>query len=110
MRIPDRIAILTLIHFILIHNVGTHNSLCLFFLSLPPPFSTKPRFFFHKDHYPFPIASAGIQLGIVSFLLAILSILRHFIEKCHRRGQPSKVTSWIFGPGVSQFLCGTFFI
>ena len=36
------------------------------------------KFFFQKSMYPYPIATAGIQLGVVSILLALLNTLQHF--------------------------------
>ena len=48
------------------------------------------KFFFNKKAFPFPIATAGIQLGCVSVLLALWSTVSH---SCF-----GKEGSWIFGP------------
>ena len=73
---------------------------------------TSCRHFFDKTQYPYPIASAGIQLGIVATLLAIYNLVRHFwyvYVGCdsHRVGSGTNgVTvrhaqrSWLFGPGA----------
>eukprot|EP00934_Nitzschia_sp_Nitz4_P008588 Nitzschia sp. Nitz4//scaffold217_size45653//40092//41834//NITZ4_007230-RA/size45653-processed-gene-0.22-mRNA-1//1//CDS//3329542255//8578//frame0 len=60
------------------------------FVSLIPIYN---KFFFHKNLYPYPVASAGIQLGVVCLLLAVHSLVRHWVGR-------STVTSWLFGPGT----------
>lgn len=68
------------------------------FVSIIPVYN---KFFFQKSLYPYPIATAGIQLGFVSILLAVLNIVQHFT--CSGRTEPngseSRITrSWILGP------------
>ncbi|CAB9517513.1 expressed unknown protein [Seminavis robusta] len=48
------------------------------FVSLIPVYN---KFFFQKSLYPYPIATAGIQLGVVAILLGILNTLQH----CYRQ-------------------------
>lgn len=71
------------------------------------------RYYLHRSQYPYPIASAGIQLGIVSLILAMYSILWHYVSPYqHASSQheatttmdtiimsQSRIRSWIFGPG-----------
>jgi len=78
------------------------------FVSIIPVYN---KFFFQKSLYPYPIATAGIQLGFVSILLAILNISQHFISSCRtQRNESQDITntgnsadgdatgSWILGP------------
>ena len=46
------------------------------FVSLIPVYN---KFFFQKSLYPYPVATAGIQLGVVSLLLGLLNILQHVL-------------------------------
>lgn len=69
------------------------------------------QFFFKTSLYPYPVATAGIQLGAVSLLLTLVNVLQHFWSSVRRRhclrrkdlsadindDLPSK-RSWIFGP------------
>jgi hypothetical protein len=45
------------------------------FVSLVPVYN---KFFFQSTFYPYPIATAGIQLGVVSVLLAVWNAIQHF--------------------------------
>lgn len=71
-------------------------------------FSESCRHFFHKDQYPYPVASAGIQLGIVAITLSVLSVVLHgvsvgFRDSETRTGptnEANRRSSWIFGPGI----------
>ena len=47
------------------------------FVSLIPIYN---KFYFRKDLYPFPIATAGIQLGVVAVVLAIWNISQHYYD------------------------------
>jgi hypothetical protein len=49
------------------------------FVSLIPVYN---KFFFQPFLFPYPLATAGIQLGVVSFLLAFISVLQ---EVCYRQ-------------------------
>ena len=59
-----------------------------FFVSLIPIYN---KHYFQKEFFPKPVATAGIQLGLVSVALMILSTLRHYL-----RG--SNEDSWVLGP------------
>jgi len=59
------------------------------FVSIIPVYN---KFFFQKSLYPYPIATAGIQLGFVSILLAGLNILQHQVSS------NDTTRSWILGP------------
>jgi hypothetical protein len=48
------------------------------FVSLVPVYN---KFFFQNTQYPYPVATAGIQLAVVSLLLAILNTIQHFCFK-----------------------------
>ncbi len=68
------------------------------FVSIIPVYN---KFFFQKSLYPYPVATAGIQLGFVSILLAILNIFQHYISssRTERNGSEGDATrSWILGP------------
>ncbi len=52
------------------------------FVSVVPVYN---KFFFQMTLYPYPIATAGIQLGVVSFLLATFNTLHHFLFEGHSR-------------------------
>lgn len=62
------------------------------------------KHFFQKSLYPYPVATAGIQLGVVSILLAVLNIMQHIVSSnrmtYNRSGSLVIATgkSWIFGP------------
>ena len=77
------------------------------FVSVIPVYN---KHYFRKSLYPYPVATAGIQLGFVAVLLAVLNTLQH-AASTHRAGgrgldaspSPSasgavRVRSWIFGP------------
>jgi len=49
------------------------------------------KHYFQKEFFPKPVATAGIQLGLVSVALTVLSTLRHSL-----RGSNSD--SWVLGP------------
>ncbi|KAG7350862.1 hypothetical protein IV203_010222 [Nitzschia inconspicua] len=57
------------------------------FVSLVPIYN---KFFFQKTLYPYPIATAGIQLGVVSLLLALWNVFNHFFMGRHSRLQYQK--------------------
>mmetsp|Transcript_28493 Transcript_28493/g.63825 ORF Transcript_28493/g.63825 Transcript_28493/m.63825 type:complete len:386 (+) Transcript_28493:188-1345(+) len=59
-----------------------------FFVSLIPIYN---KHYFQKEFFPKPVATAGIQLGLVSVALTIISTLRHSL-----RGSNSD--SWVLGP------------
>lgn len=85
------------------------------FVSLVPVYN---KHFFQASLYPYPIATAGIQLGVVAVLLAALNAVQHYFFPSHQslyhrrmsfsargRGSISSGTkeeecrhSWIFGP------------
>lgn len=74
------------------------------FASLIPIYN---KYFFQKSFYPYPIATAGIQLGIVASLLALMNTVQHFMvrgngDKLATLDQDGenvlKPKSWIFGP------------
>lgn len=71
-------------------------SIFLFWLtvSLIPVYN---KFFFSKKYYPFPIATAGIQLGCVSASLAIILYLQRYLRG-RRFDSDGREESWIFGP------------
>jgi hypothetical protein len=46
------------------------------FVSIIPVYN---KHYFQKTLYPYPIATAGIQLGFVSLLLALLNSIQHYI-------------------------------
>lgn len=71
------------------------------------------KFFFQKSLYPYPVATAGIQLGIVSILLAVLNIFQHLVSSRRKeRSRSGSISSssagsleaagasrsWILGP------------
>eukprot|EP00523_Entomoneis_sp_CCMP467_P007461 CAMPEP_0168740490 /NCGR_PEP_ID=MMETSP0724-20121128/12013_1 /TAXON_ID=265536 /ORGANISM="Amphiprora sp., Strain CCMP467" /LENGTH=478 /DNA_ID=CAMNT_0008787941 /DNA_START=183 /DNA_END=1619 /DNA_ORIENTATION=- len=49
-----------------------------FFVSLIPVYN---KFFFRKDLYPFPIATAGIQLAVVAVFLAVWNVAQHYQQQ-----------------------------
>jgi len=49
------------------------------------------KIFFQKKYYPYPIATAGIQLAMVSLLLITFQTIHHFTCSSNKN-------SWIFGP------------
>eukprot|EP00934_Nitzschia_sp_Nitz4_P008024 Nitzschia sp. Nitz4//scaffold217_size45653//35596//37428//NITZ4_007228-RA/size45653-augustus-gene-0.10-mRNA-1//-1//CDS//3329542249//8014//frame0 len=61
------------------------------FVSIIPIYN---KYFFHPSYYPYPIATAGVQLGMVALLLAFLNVSYHMIfvsvkakskcRTCHR--------------------------
>jgi hypothetical protein len=70
------------------------------FVSLIPVYN---KFFFQNSLFPYPIATAGIQLAVVSLVLALLNTLQHccWHVQCGLRRQPDldpPLRSWIFGP------------
>jgi hypothetical protein len=69
------------------------------FVSLIPVYN---KFFFQKSLFPYPVATAGIQLALVSFVLGLLNTIQHFLWKCNfgmRRREDQPVTkSYVFGP------------
>jgi len=63
------------------------------------------KHFFQKSLYPYPVATAGIQLGVVSILLAVLNIVQHIVSSNRNTYNSSgslviasRGKSWIFGP------------
>eukprot|EP00578_Thalassiosira_sp_NH16_P028700 CAMPEP_0181088244 /NCGR_PEP_ID=MMETSP1071-20121207/6683_1 /TAXON_ID=35127 /ORGANISM="Thalassiosira sp., Strain NH16" /LENGTH=444 /DNA_ID=CAMNT_0023170147 /DNA_START=252 /DNA_END=1586 /DNA_ORIENTATION=- len=95
------------------HVLAVAASVALFWLTVSfiPVYN---KYFFSKEYYPYPIATAGIQLGCVSVLLACVNCAQHH---CATRGQrkrrngegersfyaaaPSSNdggSSWVFGP------------
>ena len=63
------------------------------------------KHFFQKSLYPYPVATAGIQLGVVSILLAVLNIVQHIVSSNRNTYNSSgslviasRERSWIFGP------------
>mmetsp|Transcript_6606 Transcript_6606/g.13589 ORF Transcript_6606/g.13589 Transcript_6606/m.13589 type:complete len:482 (-) Transcript_6606:297-1742(-) len=66
------------------------------FVSIVPVYN---KFYFQKSLYPYPIATAGIQLGFVSILLAVLNIFQHLVSSNRNDSSNAGETrSWIFGP------------
>ena len=68
------------------------------FVSIIPVYN---KFFFRKSLFPYPIATAGIQLSFVSILLAALNIVQHLFYSSrieNSRGQGNATRSWILGP------------
>jgi hypothetical protein len=82
------------------------------FVSLIPVYN---KFFFQKSLFPYPVATAGIQLGVVSLMLALISTLQQFCcwplnlgtlqrqrqddaEYQVLQQQPQVQRSWILGP------------
>ena len=68
------------------------------FVSLIPVYN---KYFFQKDLFPYPIATAGLQLGCVSILLAVWNTLEHCYYVGSRRDNDTLLTtptSWIGGP------------
>mmetsp|Transcript_624 Transcript_624/g.1058 ORF Transcript_624/g.1058 Transcript_624/m.1058 type:complete len:382 (-) Transcript_624:1134-2279(-) len=53
------------------------------------------KYFFNKKKFPYPIATAGIQLGVVAVLLLVGNIAMHFV--C-RRTKHGVEKSWVLGP------------
>jgi len=95
-------------------------SISLFFVivSIIPIYN---KFFFKKSLYPYPIASAGIQLGSVTVLLVLINVVDHYCkilgcnakdklsinrpltnctenQETEQHQQPAINHSWIFGP------------
>ena len=66
------------------------------FCSIIPVYN---KFFFQKPFYPYPVATAGIQLGFVSALLAVLNIFQHLVSSRRTESAVAGASrSWILGP------------
>jgi len=63
------------------------------FVSIIPVYN---KHFFQKSMYPYPVATAGIQLGFVAVLLAVLNTFQHLVSSSRTEGGATR--SWIFGP------------
>lgn len=70
------------------------------FVSLIPVYN---KFFFQKSLFPYPVATAGIQLAVVSLVLAFLNTVQHCCcwlaaTTMQQPQQQEPQKSWIFGP------------
>ncbi|KAL3923796.1 MAG: hypothetical protein SGILL_001436 [Bacillariaceae sp.] len=69
------------------------------FVSLIPVYN---KFFFQKDLFPYPVATAGIQLAVVSGVLCLLNVCQQVVWNCNfgmrRRPSEPATKSFIFGP------------
>lgn len=93
------------------HLLAVAASVTLFWLmvSFIPIYN---KYFFAKEYFPYPVATAGVQLGCVSVLLTTINSAQHFVlrhadDYSSGKGQieqeeqftlPTNKRSWIFGP------------
>jgi len=85
-------------------RVAASVSAFWFFVSLIPLYN---KHFFQKKYFPFPVATAGIQTGLVGTVLVAVDVARHCVfcrnhnggELCGGEdGARACAPSWIFGP------------
>lgn len=76
-----------------IYVVALSTTAYWFFVSLIPVYN---KHFFQKEYFPYPIATAGIQLGVVGLLLVVLNASQHLI----RASLGFSTESWVFGPHI----------
>lgn len=60
------------------------------FVSVIPVYN---KHYFQQTLYPYPIATAGIQLGVVSLLLALLNSVQHYVFPPHQPLYQRRISS-----------------
>jgi drug/metabolite transporter (DMT)-like permease len=72
------------------------------FVSLIPVYN---KYYFQEDLFPYPIATAGIQLGTVSLLLAVWNTLEHHWNRRHKERLHQQPTSHTAATAASGEYC-----